>query len=621
LCDLGDPDDDNDLALDENDLEDNNPNVCSDEDNDGCDDCYNGVVNINDDGFDYDGDGICNESNSDLYPNGLADVDDDNDGVCDFEGDVSDTCLSVTGGDQEPNNEYKCTDTEDYYFDGVSTTGDGCDDCSSGTYDPSDDGNDNDDDGFCDIGDQCDNDPANDADDDGVCFDQENLGCTDENALNADDEATDDDGSCLYSSTYALDYHEGANLASYSLHPTFDDEEYGVSVFADLFAGGLNAVLGAEIATAYNDNFDDWIGSLTDLDKESGYWIKLDSASMVDYVTYPYGQNVSVIDSTDNEVLDVVYEPIELSYSLSQGNNLISFPGENNSVACQEGDEGCVVLNYDFLSVLPDNLLNVLTGVLAEGLSAVNDNGAWIGSLEQQGFDGFKGYWLQVSEDVEFSFNLDNGVMARKNTSYQKEVLPGYEFVQSSQQAFYFVKGLPEANIGDWIVAFHNDVVVGARKWNGEVVDVPVMGNDGESYSAGYTETGSIPTFMLYHSGSGELEELFGSINSFENNQLFIVDQLTTDDYIVPGEVTLHDAYPNPFNPVTNISFSLPNEMHVEVNILDVQGRLVDKVSSGSYSTGLNTISINGANLSSGLYFVQLIAESDIKYNKILLLK
>ena len=90
---------------------------------------------------------------------------------------------------------------------------------------------------------------------------------------------------------------------------------------------------------------------------------------------------------------------------------------------------------------------------------------------------------------------------------------------------------------------------------------------------------------------------------------------------MVPGEVTLHDAYPNPFNPVTNISFSLPNEMHVEINILDIQGRLVDKLSSGSYSTGLNTISINGANLSSGLYFVQLIAETDIKYNKILLLK
>ena len=62
--------------------------------------------------------------------------------------------------------------------------------------------------------------------------------------------------------------------------------------------------------------------------------------------------------------------------------------------------------------------------------------GSWIGSVYENGFDGFKGYWFQVSEDVEFSFNLDNAVLARKNSSYQKEVLPGYEYTQSSQQAF-----------------------------------------------------------------------------------------------------------------------------------------------------------------------------------------
>jgi len=38
----------------------------------------------------------------------------------------------------------------------------------------------------------------------------------------------------------------------------------------------------------------------------------------------------------------------------------------------------------------------------------------------------------------------------------------------------------------------------------------------------------------------------------------------------------LHNAYPNPFNPVTNISFSLPSEMHIELNILDIQGRMVN---------------------------------------------
>ena len=35
-----------------------------------------------------------------------------------------------------------------------------------------------------------------------------------------------------------------------------------------MFAGGLNAILGAEAATAYYEDFGGWIGQLSDLDKE-----------------------------------------------------------------------------------------------------------------------------------------------------------------------------------------------------------------------------------------------------------------------------------------------------------------------------------------------------------------
>ena len=83
----------------------------------------------------------------------------------------------------------------------------------------------------------------------------------------------------------------------------------------------------------------------------------------------------------------------------------------------------------------------------------------------------------------------------------------------------------------------------------------------------------------------------------------------------------LNNAYPNPFNPVTNISFNLPQAMHVDINILDVQGRIVDSIASDGFNEGLNQITIDGNNLSSGLYFVQLIAGIDVKYTKILLLK
>ena len=69
-----DADDDNDGALDDDDTEDNNENICSDVDGDTCDDCSVGSsYSPGDDGFDYDGDGLCD----------AGDDDDDNDGALD----------------------------------------------------------------------------------------------------------------------------------------------------------------------------------------------------------------------------------------------------------------------------------------------------------------------------------------------------------------------------------------------------------------------------------------------------------------------------------------------------------------------------------------------------------
>ena len=134
LCDSGDPDDDNDGALDGNDSDDNDANVCSDTDGDGCDDCSGGSYDPANDGTDTDGDGLCNS----------GDTDDDGDGVAD-------------GSDSAPLNPNVCSDTD----------GDGCDDCSNGSYDPSNDGTDTDGDGTCDSGDGCPNDPNKTAP--GIC--------------------------------------------------------------------------------------------------------------------------------------------------------------------------------------------------------------------------------------------------------------------------------------------------------------------------------------------------------------------------------------------------------------------------------------------------------------------
>ena len=124
------------------------PSLCGDSDGDKCDDCTNGSVDTDNDGTDTDMDGSCN----------LGDDDDDGDGICDEAVDIVGVCMA--GPDPSPLDGNLCGDSD---FDS-------CDDCSSGSFDPANDGADNDGDTLCDFGEElAGSDPGDkDTDDDGV---------------------------------------------------------------------------------------------------------------------------------------------------------------------------------------------------------------------------------------------------------------------------------------------------------------------------------------------------------------------------------------------------------------------------------------------------------------------
>ena len=87
------------------------------------------------------------------------------------------------------------------------------------------------------------------------------------------------------------------------------------------------------------------------------------------------------------------------------------------------------------------------------------------------------------------------------------------------------------------------------------------------------------------------------------------------------NEIALENAYPNPFNPSTNISFSVPNAMHVDLSIYDANGRMVEQLVNDVKSTGVYEISWNAGLNASGVYFIRFNADGDIHTQKILLIK
>ena len=175
-------------------------------------------------------------------------------------------------------------------------------------------------------------------------------------------------------------------------------------------------------------------------------------------------------------------------------------------------------------------------------------------------------------------------------------------------QQFFFIEeatidGMPLEE-GDWIISYNGDVVVGARMWNGEYTDVPVMGYDGSDASsvltAGYCEAGDDITFRVYDLSQDKLVEMDSpeSTSWIGNNAMSVI---TMTDRVLPTEITLGNAYPNPFNPSTSISYDISSEMNVNINVYDVRGRMVSELVSGVKDQGRYEVMWDANDYSTGI--------------------
>ena len=91
--------------------------------------------------------------------------------------------------------------------------------------------------------------------------------------------------------------------------------------------------------------------------------------------------------------------------------------------------------------------------------------------------------------------------------------------------------------------------------------------------------------------------------------------------YSGPYAFELDMLYPNPFNPSTEVKFSLPHDSHVKLSAYDVKGQEVDLIFEGVQSLGQHSYTWNAANLPSGVYYVRLQAGDLASMQKALLIK
>ena len=100
-----------------------------------------------------------------------------------------------------------------------------------------------------------------------------------------------------------------------------------------------------------------------------------------------------------------------------------------------------------------------------------------------------------------------------------------------------------------------------------------------------------------------------------------VITNVEKDISTIPLVYLLNQNCPNPFNPTTNISYSIPQSANVTLKVYDLLGREVVELVNGEKNPGRYEVRFDGSNLTSGVYFYRLTAGSFSQTKKLMLIK
>jgi len=75
----------------------------------------------------------------------------------------------------------------------------------------------------------------------------------------------------------------------------------------------------------------------------------------------------------------------------------------------------------------------------------------------------------------------------------------------------------------------------------------------------------------------------------------------------IPGDFSLSQNFPNPFNVITQIQFNIPRKSYVKLTVYDILGKEVAVLENGNFESGYYQTSFNASNYASGIYFYRMV--------------
>ena len=283
---------------------------------------------------------------------------------------------------------------------------------------------------------------------------------------------------------------------------------------------------------------------------------------------------------------------------------------------------------------------NMISGVtLPVDISAVDDPESIIVPGTLYGFSGTyqnsstlvpgQGYWINASGGGEV--HVSAGGAARASFYSFTDLTKKANILSFNEGNLYFGISIPDEEMlsyqlppkpptGMFDVRF-----VGDRKMVETSGAIEIMNNTQDlsiSYSVSINAGNNMRWILV--SSEGNEYELKGSGNIVVDGDInhFTLNKVSS----IPTEFSLSQNFPNPFNPTTSISYSLPENSDLSINIYSLTGQKIIELVEGHVKAGIHTVTWNGMNhvgvpVSSGVYIYMLQSDSFTALKKMILIK
>jgi FlgD Ig-like domain/Right handed beta helix region len=242
-----------------------------------------------------------------------------------------------------------------------------------------------------------------------------------------------------------------------------------------------------------------------------------------------------------------------------------------------------------------------------------------------------KAYLVKFKQNITDFHWFDSSITVEAEKKTESE---NFNFEEKTDYEVIDVVDIP-ANVSE-IGVFEDEACVGAVVVEGSSEQILIYSDNANRDQVPFsfeviTDSRSISnpvlSYQVFNETLGEFE--YGNIISGNQEYSLVIFNKfgePDDDLPVIDKIQLHNNYPNPFNPETNISFSIPAEQKVELTIYNLKGQKVRQLVNGQLASGKHSIvwegkDNNGKLVGSGLYFYKLRTDNKEISKKMLLLK